>query len=139
MFPPAGSPANVWTIGSGVFFGSNAAMTAAVALRKQPPYDPLKDFTPIALVGRATFVYYVTPSVPAQTLQEFVAYARANTGKLNYGTGNPQSILAMQQLMNAALLSGFTAEPIDKTLQVLIAALLYRATPKDFIALLHVK
>jgi len=88
-----------------IFFGSNAAMTAAVALRKQPPYDPLKDFTPIALVGRATFVYYVTPSVPAQTLQEFVAYARANTGKLNYGTGNPQSILAMQQLMNAANLS----------------------------------
>jgi len=44
-----------------------------------------------------------------------------------------------QQLMNAALLSGFTAEPIDKTLQVLIAALLYRATPKDFIALLQAK
>jgi len=88
-----------------IFFGSNAAMTAAVALRKSPPYDPLKDFTPIALVGRATFFYYVNPSVPAQTLQEFVAYARANTGKLNYGTGNPQSILAMQQLMNAANLA----------------------------------
>jgi len=85
-----------------IFFGSNAAMTAAVALRKSPPYDPLKDFTPIALVGRATFFYYVNPGVPAQTLQEFVAYARANAGKLNYGTGNPQSILAMQQLMNAA-------------------------------------
>ena len=80
-------------------------MTAAVALRKSPPYDPLKDFTPIALVGRATFFYYVNPSVPAQTLQEFVAYARANAGKLNYGTGNPQSILAMQQLMNAANLA----------------------------------
>ena len=88
-----------------IFFGSNAAMTAAVALRKSPPYDPLKDFTPIALVGRATFFYYVNPSVPAQTLQEFVAYARANAGKLNYGTGNPQSILAMQQLMNAANLA----------------------------------
>ena len=88
-----------------IFFGSNAAMTAAVALRKSPPYDPLKDFTPIALVGRATFVYYVTPSVPAKTLQEFIAYARANAGKLNYGTGNPQSILAMQQLMNAANLA----------------------------------
>ena len=88
-----------------IFFGSNAAMTAAVALRKSPPYDPLKDFTPIALVGRATFFYYVNPEVPAKTLQEFVAYARANTGKLNYGTGNPQSILAMQQLMNAANLA----------------------------------
>ena len=88
-----------------IFFGSNAAMTAAVSLKKQPPYDPLKDFTPISLVGRAMFVYYVTPAVPAQTLQEFVAYARANTGKLNYGTGNPQSILATQQLMNAGNLA----------------------------------
>lgn len=39
-----------------------------------------------------------------------------------------------QQLLNAALLSGLTAEPIDKALQVLIAALLYRATPADFLA-----
>jgi energy-coupling factor transport system substrate-specific component len=43
---------------------------------------------------------------------------------------------AGQQLLNAALLSGMTAEPIDKTLQVLLAALLYRATPSDFIAML---
>jgi energy-coupling factor transport system substrate-specific component len=42
-----------------------------------------------------------------------------------------------QQLLEAALLSGLTAEPIDKTLQVLFAALLYRATPADFIAMLH--
>ena len=43
---------------------------------------------------------------------------------------------AGQQLMSAALLSGLAAEPIDKTLQVLLAALLYRATPSDFIAML---
>jgi energy-coupling factor transport system substrate-specific component len=42
-----------------------------------------------------------------------------------------------RQLLEAALLSGLTAEPIDKTLQVLLAALLYRATPADFIAMLH--
>ena len=41
-----------------------------------------------------------------------------------------------QQLMNSALLAGFATEPIDKTLQVLLAALLYRATPRDFIAML---
>jgi energy-coupling factor transport system substrate-specific component len=41
-----------------------------------------------------------------------------------------------QQLLNSALLSGLTTEPIDKTLQVLLAALLYRATPRDFIAML---
>ena len=42
-----------------------------------------------------------------------------------------------QQLLNSALLAGFTTEPIDKTLQVLLAALLYRATPQDFIAMLR--
>jgi len=42
-----------------------------------------------------------------------------------------------QQLMSAAILSGLSAEPIDKTLQVLFAALLYRATPGDFIAMLQ--
>lgn len=84
-----------------LFFGSNSAMTAAVALKRQPLYDPLKDFTPLGLVGRATFFFDVHPDVPAKNMQEFIAYARANPGKLNYGTGNPLAILMMQQLMNA--------------------------------------
>ncbi len=82
-------------------FASNSAMTAAVALKKAPLYDPLKDFTPLGLVGRATFFFDINPEVPANTLQEFIAYARANPGKLNYGTGNPLTILSMVQLMNA--------------------------------------
>jgi tripartite-type tricarboxylate transporter receptor subunit TctC len=84
-----------------LMFASNSAMTAAVALRKQPMYDPLKDFTPISMVGRATVFFYVHPSVPAKTLKEFVAHVKANPGKLNYGTGNPLSILYTAQLMNA--------------------------------------
>jgi tripartite-type tricarboxylate transporter receptor subunit TctC len=84
-----------------IMFASNSAMTAAVALRKQAPYDPLKDFTPISMVGRATVFFYVHPSVPAQTLKEFVAHAKANPGKVVYGTGNPLSILYGQQLANA--------------------------------------
>src|SRR5204862_3737778 len=79
-------------------FCSNSAMTAAVALKKAPLYDPLKDFTPLGLVGRATFFFYSNPEVPAKKLQEFIAHARVNPGKLNYGTGNPLSILAMVQL-----------------------------------------
>jgi tripartite-type tricarboxylate transporter receptor subunit TctC len=88
-------PADGYTI----MFASNSAMTAAVALRKQPLYDPLVDFTPISLVGRATVFLYVHPAVPAATLKEFIEYARANPGKLNYGTGNPLSILYTVQLM----------------------------------------
>ena len=85
-----------------LFFGSNSAMTAAVALKKEPLYDPLKDFTPLGLVGRATFFFDIHPDVPAKSLQEFIAYARKNPGKLNYGTGNPLTILSMVQFMNAA-------------------------------------
>jgi tripartite-type tricarboxylate transporter receptor subunit TctC len=84
-----------------IMFASNSAMTAAVALRKNPAYDPLKDFTPISMVGRATVFFYVHPSVPAKTLKEFVEHVRANPGKLVYGTGNPLSILYGQQLMSA--------------------------------------
>ena len=84
-----------------IMFASNSAMTAAVALRKQAMYDPLKDFTPISMVGRATAFLYVHPSVPAKTLKEFIAHAKANPGKLIYGTGNPLSILYNVQLMNA--------------------------------------
>ena len=84
-----------------IMFASNSAMTAPVALRKSAPYDPLKDFTPISLVGRATVILYAHPSVPAKTLKEFVEYARANPGKLAYGTGNALSILYNVQLMSA--------------------------------------
>jgi tripartite-type tricarboxylate transporter receptor subunit TctC len=90
-------PADGYTI----MFASNSAMTAAVALRKAPAFDPLRDFTAISMVGRATNFFYMHPAVPAATLKEFIAHARANAGKLNYGTGNPLSILSMAQLTAA--------------------------------------
>jgi tripartite-type tricarboxylate transporter receptor subunit TctC len=93
----AKAPADGYTI----FFGSNSAMTAAVALKKQPMYDPLKDFSPLSLVGRATVILYTHPSVPSGSFKEFIAYARANPGKVVYGTGNPLSILYGAQLMQA--------------------------------------
>jgi tripartite-type tricarboxylate transporter receptor subunit TctC len=88
-----------------IMFASNSAMTAPVALRKSPPYDPLTDFTPISLVGRATVILYAHPSVPAKTLKEFIEYARANPGKLAYGTGNSISILYNVQLTGATGIS----------------------------------
>lgn len=94
-------PADGYTL----MFASNSAMTAAVALRKQPTYDPLTDFSPVSMVGRATVFLYVHPSVPARTLAEFIAHAKANPGRLNYGTGNPLSILYTQQLTQATGIS----------------------------------
>ena len=77
--------------GHTLLFGSVNAMTAAVVLRKTPPYDPARDFTPVSMMGRATQFIYIHPSVPAKTLGEFIAHAKANPGKMNCGIPNPLS------------------------------------------------
>lgn len=56
------------------------------------PYDPLKDFTPIATVGRSENVLAVHPSLPVRNLKEFIALARARPGELNYGTSGSGSV-----------------------------------------------
>jgi len=58
-------------------------------------FDFLKDIAPVVYVARLAYVVVVNPSVPAKTLAEFIAYAKANPGKLNYGSagqGTPQNI-----------------------------------------------
>jgi len=69
------------------------------AVRKLP-YDASKDFTAIAMVGGTPNVLVVPPSLPVKTLPEFIAYAKANAGKLSYGSSGPGTLthLAMEQL-----------------------------------------
>ena len=55
------------------------------------PYDPIKDFAPVTEVIATPLTLLVNPTVPAKTVPEFVAYARANPGKLNYGSSGPGS------------------------------------------------
>jgi tripartite-type tricarboxylate transporter receptor subunit TctC len=49
-------------------------------------YDPIKDYTPVSALGRAPLFLALHPSVPAASLQEFIAYVKANPGKINYGS-----------------------------------------------------
>jgi len=56
------------------------------SLYKKLPYDTGKDFAPVTLLGITPLVLVVHPSVPAKTVGEFIAYAKANPGKLNYGS-----------------------------------------------------
>ena len=61
---------------------------SAIGLFKSVPYDPIKDFTPIARLGNFPSFVAVRTDFPAKTMAEFVAHAKANPGKLSYGTGN---------------------------------------------------
>jgi tripartite-type tricarboxylate transporter receptor subunit TctC len=56
------------------------------------PYDPEKDFTPVTLIGTSTLFLCLHPSVPASNFREFVAYVKANPGKVNYGSSGVGSI-----------------------------------------------
>ena len=87
-----------------LFFATNTAMNAAPVLHKATPYDPITDFTPLGRIGTFGFFVFVYDGLPVKTLAELIAYARANPGKLNYGTGNSTSILATGKLAQAAKL-----------------------------------
>jgi tripartite-type tricarboxylate transporter receptor subunit TctC len=56
-------------------------------LYKKIAYDPIKDFEPIAMVAHLPFILCVTNDLPVKTVAEFIAYAKANPGKLSYGSG----------------------------------------------------
>ncbi len=70
-----------------LLYGSSATLGIAPALYRNADYDPVKSFAPVALVSMVPFILAVAPSVPATTLGEFIAYAKANPGKLNFGAG----------------------------------------------------
>lgn len=69
-----------------LLLGSGSTHTTAPVVYKQMPYDPVKDFQPIALIGTTSYVLMVNPKLPVQTLQELLAYARAHPQKLSYGS-----------------------------------------------------
>ena len=90
--------------GGGTTIGVKAAMTAepdgltllvsnspthfiAPLVNKTFTYDPLKDFTPVGTIASGGLMLVIAPQVPATTLQDFVAYAKANPDKLNFGFG----------------------------------------------------
>jgi hypothetical protein len=62
------------------------------ALMDKLPWDPIKDFSPVALLTVSTNVIAVHPSVPVNNLKEFIAYAKANPGKLNYASQGNGSV-----------------------------------------------
>ena len=74
-----------------LLYTTNGTHSFAPVSEKVLPYDPIRDFTSIALVGTYGFLMVVHPSVPAKTVAEFIDYAKKNSGKLNYGSSGAGS------------------------------------------------
>lgn len=87
--------------GHTLFFATATSMSYVPSLKRNPPYDPTTDFTPLSTFCIFTFYLMVSPSLKVRNMAEFLAYAKANPGKLTYATGNSTGILAMGQLVHS--------------------------------------
>jgi len=63
-----------------------SSLSSSAKLMSKLPYDPMADFAPVTVATVSPLVLFIHPSLPARTVQEFIAYAKANPGKLNYGS-----------------------------------------------------
>ena len=73
--------------GYALLFSNSPSHLIAPLITKGFPTEPLKDFKPIATVGASSNGIVIAPDLPAKTVKEFVAHAKANPGKLNFGYG----------------------------------------------------
>jgi tripartite-type tricarboxylate transporter receptor subunit TctC len=85
-----------------LYLATNSTHSANVHLYNKMPFDPVGDFTPIARLTRNPLVMVVAKDFPAKDLKEFIAYAKANPGKLSYGSGNTGSMAAAQLVKSMA-------------------------------------
>ncbi len=72
--------------------GTSSNHAIAVSLYKKLPYDPIKDFAPITMLAVSQNVVVINPALPANNIKELVAYAKANPGKLNFGSSGNGTI-----------------------------------------------
>ncbi len=97
---------------------TNTVNSANPHLFKKLSYDPIKDFTPIARVASATFILAVANDHPAKSVAELVAFAKANSGKVNFAYGNSTGQIAGAAFNSLAGLNA-TAVPYKSTPQAL--------------------
>ena len=81
-----------------LLIGTNTTHAGNASFMKNLPYDPVNDFEPVSLLGTAALVLSINNTVPAGSVAEFVAYARANPGKLAFGSGTGSARLASELL-----------------------------------------
>ena len=99
----AKAPADGYT----VLITTNTTHAANEHLYKSMPYDPVKDFAPVTLLGKGGQIMVVNLKVPAKTVQEFIALANKDPGKYSFGSGSSSSRIAgelFQQMAGVQLL-----------------------------------
>jgi tripartite-type tricarboxylate transporter receptor subunit TctC len=74
-----------------LLMGTSTPLAINATLHRNLPYDPAKDFVPLALIANVPFVLVVTPSLPVKSVADLVKYAKDNPGKLSFGTSGPGS------------------------------------------------
>ncbi len=77
-----------------LFVTTNTSHSAAPWLMKNVPYDPVKDFTPIARGGNLPFILVTNPERPYSTVEQMLQYAKDNAGQITYASGNSTGIVA---------------------------------------------
>ena len=88
--------------GHTVLITTNTTHGANQSLLKNVPYDAVNSFEAVGKLGTITLALTTHPAVPAKTVQEFVAYAKANPGKLTFGAGSSSSRIAGEMLKSLA-------------------------------------
>jgi tripartite-type tricarboxylate transporter receptor subunit TctC len=84
-----------------LFFGTSTQISAIQALRKNVPFDPIVDMTPIGGIGVNSFFWVVHPDVPVKNLKELGAYGRANPDKMTAGSSSATGTIAPTLLARA--------------------------------------
>ena len=84
--------------GHTILIGTNTTHAGNASFMKHLPYDPVADFEPVTRLGIAALVLSVNHSVPVASVQEFIAHAKANPGKIGFGNGTGSARLASEML-----------------------------------------
>lgn len=105
-----------------MFFGTVSTHAANPNLLRDPGYDPIRDFAPVSMITINALALLVRADFPAQDLSSFIAHARANPGRLNFGIANAGGLAGTHLLTS---MTGIRAEKIS-----------YRGTPQAMTDLL---
>lgn len=105
--------------GHTLLIGTNTTHAGNASFMKNLPYDPVNDFAPVSRLGIAALVLSVNSSVPGTTVAEFIAYAKANPGKIGFGNGTGSARLASEMLKAKAGIDIFSV-PYKSNAQALV-------------------